>query len=194
MPSLKGILFTQYASEGLNSLVEEMQAKYKPKKGRRFNNNNITYEIGRPSLKDNCLEFEVSSKIPQDEVQTPKEMKHYFAEIKKIVSQEKKKPESIEMENIVWDSKKETEKERDYVKLIYKYSLEELYNDKEILKQYQEIQSGTQKREVPDIPSVFTLQGKLVLQHVRETVLNLGREHINNLMNANKKVREKAIA
>ncbi|MBI5427924.1 MAG: hypothetical protein HZA02_06550 [Nitrospinae bacterium] len=194
MPSLKGILFTQYASEGLNSLVEEMQAKYKPKKGRRFNNNNITYEIGRPSLKDNCLEFEVSSKIPQDEVQTPKEMKHYFAEIKKIVSQEKKKPDSIEMENIVWDSKKETEKERDYVKLIYKYSLEELYNDKEILKQYQEIQSGTQKREVPNIPSVFTLQGKLVLQHVRETVLNLGREHINNLMNANKKVREKAIA
>lgn len=193
MPSMKGILFTQYASEGLNSLVEEMQAKYKPKKGRRFNNNNITYEIGRPFLKDNYLEFEISSKIPQDEVQTPKEMKSYFAEIRKIVSQEKKKPESIEMENIVWDSKKETEKERDYVKLIYKYSLEDLYNDKEILKQYQEFQSGAQ-REVPNIPSVFTLQGKLVLQHVRETVLSLAREHINNLMNANKKVREKAIA
>ncbi|MBI4389334.1 MAG: hypothetical protein HY580_04065 [Nitrospinae bacterium] len=194
MPNLKGILFTQYASEGLNSLIEEMQTKYKPKKGRRFNNNNITYEIGRPFLKDNFLEFEVSSKIPQDEVQTPKEMKNYFSEIKKIVSHEKKKPESIEMENIVWDSKKESEKERDYVKLIYKYSLDDLYDDKEILKQYQEIQSGSEKREISGIPSVFTLQGKLVLQHVRDTVLNLAREHINALMNANKKVREKAIA
>ncbi len=194
MPNLKGILFTQYASEGLNSLIEEMQTKYKPKKGRRFNNNNITYEIGRPFLKDNFLEFEISSKIPQDEVQTPKEMKNYFSEIKKIVSHEKKKPESIEMENIVWDSKKESEKERDYVKLIYKYSLDDLYDDKEILKQYQEIQSGSEKREISGIPSVFTLQGKLVLQHVRDTVLNLAREHINALMNANKKVREKAIA
>ena len=33
---------------------------------------------------------------------------------------EASKPESIEMENIVWDSKKNTEKKRDYVKLLYK--------------------------------------------------------------------------
>ncbi|GIS85259.1 MAG: hypothetical protein CM1200mP16_15590 [Nitrospina sp.] len=33
------------------------------------------------------------------------------------------------MENIVWDSKKETEKKRDYVKLLYKFSLDDLFDD-----------------------------------------------------------------
>jgi len=36
MPTLKGLLFNQYATEGLSALVEEMQSKYSAKKGRRF--------------------------------------------------------------------------------------------------------------------------------------------------------------
>ncbi len=31
MSSLKGILFSEYAAEGLNQLLEEMQKKYNPK-------------------------------------------------------------------------------------------------------------------------------------------------------------------
>ena len=41
MPTLKGLLFNQYATEGLSGLVEEMQSKYTAKKGRRFNHDNI---------------------------------------------------------------------------------------------------------------------------------------------------------
>ena len=74
MPTLKGLLFNQYAAEGLAALVEEMQSSYTAKKGRRFNNDNITYEISRPALKGNAIEFEISSKIPEDELKTPKEM------------------------------------------------------------------------------------------------------------------------
>ena len=81
MASLKGIMFSQYAGEGLNLLVEELQSTYQPKKGRRFHHNNITYEVSRPVLQDNTLEFEISSKIPQDELKTEKEMQSYFQDI-----------------------------------------------------------------------------------------------------------------
>ena len=101
MASLKGILFNQYAGEGLSQLIEELQSKYKPKKGRRFNQNDITYEISRPVLHDNSLEFEISSKIPQDELTSEKEKETYFQAIKKIIGSEKKKPISIERENII---------------------------------------------------------------------------------------------
>lgn len=187
--NLKGILFSQYASEGLSRLVEELQAKYKPKKGRRFNHNNVTYEIGRPTLKGSKIEFEISSKIPEDEVTASKEMKTYFAEIKKIINAEKHKPAAIEMENIVWDSKKDTEKERDYVKLLYQYSLDELYDEAELRKRCELVMNGVVKEELPKVSGIFTVQGKIALLMVRETVQKIARDHVNALMNANKKVR-----
>ncbi len=191
MGTLRGILFNQYAVEGLNILIEEMQTKYKPKKGRRFHHDNVTYEIGRPTVKDNSLEIEISSKIPQDELQNAKDLKTYFNEIKKILSHEKKKAEIVEMENIVWDSKKESEKEREYVKLTYRYALDELYDEEEAAKREKTFQSGSHKESIPDIPSVVTLRGKLVLLQIRENIQKLIREHLNNLINANKTVRNK---
>ena len=97
MPTMKGLLFNQFAAEGLSSLVEEMQSKYTTKKGRRFNHNNVTYEVSRPSLNDGAIEYEISSKIPEDEIKGTKEMQAYFQQIKKILSKGKSKPESIEM-------------------------------------------------------------------------------------------------
>ena len=191
MASLKGILFNQYAGEGLSQLIEELQGKYKPKKGRRFNQNDITYEISRPVLHDNSLEFEISSKIPQDELSSEKEMQNYFQAIKKIINAEKKKPVSIERENIVWDSKKETEKEREYVKLHYSYPLEDLYDDQEILKRCKEIEAGSSKESLPDIPGGFTTPGKIALLMVREKIQDYCRHHVEVLINANKKVRGK---
>jgi hypothetical protein len=191
MASLKGILFNQYAGEGLSQLIEELQSKYKPKKGRRFHHNNITYEISRPVLHDNGLEFEISSKIPQDELPTDKDMQSYFQSIKKIVNAEKKKPISIEMENIVWDSKKETEKEREYVKLHYSYPLEDLYDDKEILKRIQSLESSSDKDALKKIPGGFTAPGKIALLMVREKIQEFCRSHITILIEANKKVRGK---
>ncbi|OGW13894.1 MAG: hypothetical protein A3K09_02910 [Nitrospinae bacterium RIFCSPLOWO2_12_FULL_47_7] len=194
MGSLKEILFIQYAGEGLSCLIEEMQTKHKPKKGRRFNYNNITYEVGRPTVKDNAIEIEISSKIPQDDVQNPKDLKTYFNEVKKKLSHEKKPADVIEMENIVWDSKKDSEKEREYIKLTYHYPLNELYSEKEIDTLEKAITSGSSKEAIPDIPSVVTLRGKLVLLKIRENIQDIVREHLDNLMSANKAVYEKVTA
>ena len=191
MASLKGILFNQYAGEGLSQLIEELQNKYKPKKGRRFNQNDITYEISRPVLHDNSLEFEISSKIPQDELSSEKEMENYFQAIKKIINADKKKPISIERENIVWDSKKETEKEREYVKLHYSYPLEDLYDDQEILRRCKELEGNPSKESLPDIPGGFTTPGKIALLMVREKIQEFCRQHVTVLIDANKKVRGK---
>jgi hypothetical protein len=91
MATLKGILFSKYVDKGLNSLLEEMQKKYGEKKGRRFNYNNITYEVSRGGLVDETVQFEISSKIPQDELKDRKDMKGYFTEIKKLATKFKKK-------------------------------------------------------------------------------------------------------
>lgn len=189
MASMKGLLFNQHASEGLNKLVEEMQKTYALKKGRRFNHGNITYEISRPALRDNMLEFEISSKIPEDEIQGRKKMQSYFQGIKKCIPIKKSNPVSIEMENIVWDSKKESEKERDYVKLLYRYPLDDLFNDKEVTAEFEKVKANTSKKEIPDVPGAFTMQGRIVLAFVQEKIQDLGRENIQNLIKANDKMR-----
>lgn len=189
MPTLKGLLFNQFAAEGLNSLVEEMQSKYTAKKGRRFNHNNVTYEVSRPSLNEGAIEYEISSKIPEDEIKTPKEMQAYFQQIKKVLSKGKFKPESMEMENIVWDSKKDTEKKRDYVKLLYKFPLDDLFDNEEVAKRHEKILEGKTDPDVPHSASAFTLAGNVVLADVRDTIQNIGRDNLNNLIDANKQVK-----
>ena len=189
MPTLKGLLFNQYAAEGLSALVEEMQSSYTAKKGRRFNHNNITYEISRPHLKGNAIEFEISSKIPEDELKSPKEMQTYFDQMKKILEKSKNKPEAIERENIVWDSKKETEKKRDYVKLQYKYPLDDLFDNDVVAKRHEKVMSGAGDPSMPESPSAFTKAGRVVLGVVRETMQQFGKESLNELMEVNKKVK-----
>jgi hypothetical protein len=189
MPTMKRLLFNQFATEGLNSLVEEMQSKYTTKKGRRFNHNNVTYEVSRPSLNDGAIEYEISSKIPEDEIKGTKAMQAYFQQIKKILSKGKSKPESIEMENIVWDSKKNTEKKRDYVKLLYKLPLDDLFDDKVVTKRHENILAGNKEADVPHSASAFTMAGNLVLADVRDTMRNIGRNNIDNLIDANKQVK-----
>ena len=189
MPTMKGLLFNQFAAEGLNSLVEEMQSKYTTKKGRRFNHNNVTYEVSRPSLNDGAIEYEISSKIPEDDIKGTKEMQAYFQQIKKILSKGKSKPESIEMENIVWDSKKNTEKKRDYVKLLYKLPLDDLFDDKVVAKRHENIISGNKEADVPHSASAFTMAGNVVLSDVRDTMQNIGRKNVDTLIDANKQVK-----
>ena len=189
MPTMKGLLFNQFAAEGLNSLVEEMQSKYTTKKGRRFNHNNVTYEVSRPSLNDGAIEYEISSKIPEDEIKGTKEMQAYFQQVKKILSKGNSKPESIEMENIVWDSKKNTEKKRDYVKLLYKLALDVLFDDKVVAKRHESILAGNKEDDIPHSISAFTMAGNVVLADVRNTIQNIGRANLDNLIDANKQIK-----
>lgn len=191
MSTLKGILFQQVAGEALAQLVEELQQKFKPKKGRRFNNSNITYEISRPALKNNALEFEISSKIPQDELKSEKEMKTYFQEIKKRLESGDKKPLSIEMENIVWDSKKDSEKQRDYVKLLYSYPLDDLFDNNEVVSRYEKIRAGGSKEAPPPASGAMTFPGNLVLDQVRTKIHDHGLFHIEQLMDSNKAIRDR---
>jgi hypothetical protein len=116
-------------------------------------------------------------------------MTGYFNKIKKILSKTKNKPVSIEMENIVWDSKKETEKERDYVKLLYSYPLNDLYNNKEVIARFEKMTINEGSESLPDSLGALTPQGKIVLQMVKETIQNFARENIEQLISANNQVR-----
>ena len=189
MATLKTILFGQFAGKGLSSLVAEMQKKYNPKKGRRFNHANITYEVSRPGVVDDNIQFEISSKIPQDELKGDKAMESYFKAIKKLVTKLKHKPISVEMENIVLDPKKDSKKERDYVKLLYSYPLDDLYCDKEVSEKIMKINATGDKGSLPEAKGALTPQGNIALQLVKETTQNFARENIEQLINANKLVR-----
>ena len=191
MATLKKILFGQYAGKALNFIVEEMQKKYSQKKGRRFNHDNITYEVSRVGVVDENIQFEISSKIPQDELKGDGDMKSYFKEIKKLVTKLKNKPVSVEMENIVLDTKKDTEKERDYVKLLYSYPLNDLYNDKEISEKIKEMHQVGGKKPLREAKGALTPQGNIALRLVQESTQNFARENIEQLINANKQVRTK---
>jgi len=183
-------LFNQFAAEGLTSLVEEMQSKYTAKKGRRFNYNNVTYEVSRPTLSEGTIEYEISSKIPENEIKTPKQMQAFFQQVKKFISKGEFKPESMEMEDKVWDDKNDTEKKRDYVKLLYKFHLDDLFDDEQVAKRHKNIQEGGKDPDVPHSASTFTKAGNLVLADVRDTMKNIARDNINNLIDANKKIKE----
>ena len=194
MATLKKILFGQLAGEGLSSLVEEMQKKYNPKKGRRFNHANITYEVSRPGVVDNNIQFEISSKIPQDELKGNKDMENYFQAIKKLVTKLKLKPVSVEMANIVLDPKKDSEKERDYVKLLYSYPLDDLYCDEVVSEKIHKMSSAGIKESPPEAKGALTPQGNIALQLVKETTQNFARENIEQLINANEQVRTKMVS
>ena len=190
MATLKGILFSKYVDKGLNSLLEELQKKYGEKKGRRFNYNNITYEVSRSSLVDENIQFEISSKIPQDELKDRKDMKGYFTKIKKLATKFNKKPIAVEMENIIIDTKKNTEKKRDYVKLLYSYPLDELYSEKEILKKTKGMKHQAQGEIISSEASgALTQQGNLALQLVKESIQSLARQNIEALLDANNKIK-----
>ena len=192
MATLKQILFRKYTDQGLDIVIEEMKEKYEKKKGRRFNYDNITYEVSRGGVVDENMQFEISSKIPQDELKDNKDMKKYFTEIKKLASKFKNKPASMEMENIVLSAHKNTEKERDYVKLLYSYPLNDLYSDKEILKKTKEMTQQTEgEKPTSKEMAALTQQGNLALQLVQESTQSLARQSIEDLINANKKARTK---
>ena len=192
MATLKQILFRKYTDQGLDIVIEEMKEKYEKKKGRRFNYDNITYEVSRGGVVDENMQFEISSKIPQDELKDNKDMKKYFTEIKKLASKFKNKPASIEMENIVLGAHKNTEKERDYVKLLYSYPLNDLYSDKEILKKTKEMSQQTEgEKPTSKEMAALTQQGNLALQLVQESTQSLARQNIEDLISANKKARTK---
>ena len=80
MSSLQSQLFVETASVTLSRLTKDLQNRYEPKKGDRFNVEGITYEIGPPKFvdTDKAIRFEISSKIPGEELPESYDHAKYF--------------------------------------------------------------------------------------------------------------------
>ncbi len=191
MSSLQAQLFERTASVSLKRLTKDMQKRYEPKKGDRFNVKGITYEIGPPKFvdADRAIRFEISSKIPGEELPESCDHANYFEQIEQR-NESSKKPVSADMENIVRETRDQERKERDYVKLTYQYADRELYEEEDILRDVGEIARGEGERRMPPpVPGVPTLAGRLILERVEASLYDAARENVESLIDANQKVR-----
>lgn len=192
MSVLKGQFFKQKAAESLKDLIAEYKSKFEPKKEDRFNVKGITYEIGPPSVTQRGIEFEISSKIPQDELTSTMTLAGFFKEVQKIMKSAKKQLVAINMENIVREISEEETKSRDYVKLRYSYGDSELYDSAEIYEQVEELSKDPEAhKNVKFVPGINTLAGNLILESVGKNIYAAAKEMMDKLIEANEKVRSK---
>lgn len=192
MSTLKTHFFRQKAAESLKNLIAEYKSKFEPKKEDRFNVNGITYEIGPPSITPRGIEFEISSKIPQDELTSTMTLANYFKAVEKIMKSAKKQALAINMENIVREISEDETKSRDYVKLRYCYADSELYDNEEIYKKAHELSNDPEaQKEVKFVPGINTLAGNLILASVAKNTYTAAKEMMDRLIKANEEVRGK---
>ncbi|MEE9274265.1 MAG: hypothetical protein V3V62_03030 [bacterium] len=190
MSSLQEQLFVETASRSLHILTKDLQKKFEPKKGDRFNVKGITYEIGPPKFIDKKIQFEISSKIPGDELPESYDEAKYFKEIEKLCKGSAKKPGAVDMENIVRETRDQERKARDYVKLTYQYAEKELYDDKEIFREVEEFAKNPGKKNLPPpVPGANTLAGRLILNRLEGSLYEGAQKNVETLISANDKVR-----
>jgi hypothetical protein len=190
MATLRHQLFKEFAQMGLSETLTEYRKKFQIKKGERFNNKGITYEIGPAIVGQSGIEFEISSKIPQDELTKSMTLDSYFKEVRKIMERKGKKPFAIDKENIVREMGGDEVKERDYVKLKYMYEELELFDTGEIAEQATSI-AEKDAQSLPEVPGVQTVAGRLVLLSVRDSLKSAAKENMDFLIDANEQVRKK---
>lgn len=190
MSNFRQQLLHEFAARGIASSVAAFKEKHQPKKESRFNVDGITYEIGPARLFDAHIEFEISSKVPQDELQERSDFDHYFAAIKETLSKDPKQPEEIGMDNIVHDVGSEEVKERDYVRLLYRYQFDELYAQEALAAEMERLQKDPTARQIPDIPNVNTMAGRVLLLCVEDFMHQEATTLMNHLIEANQKVRQ----
>jgi hypothetical protein len=190
MVNFRQQLFQEFATKGITASVEAFQTRYQPKKESRFNVEGITYEIGPARLYEDNIEFEISSKIPQEELADRDDFETYFAAIKKVLEQDAKQPEEIDMDNIVHDIGGEETKERDYVRLRYRYRFDEMYSNEGIAQEVARLQKNPAGRALPEIPNVNTMAGRVLLVCVEDFVRQESATRMERLITANQEVRE----
>lgn len=190
MANFREQLFLQYACQGITGSIEKFKSKYQPKKENRFNFDEITYETSPAKLSEGSLEFEISSKIPQDELIDRNDFESYFGAIKEVIAPDDKQPIATDMENILHEVGSEEVKERDYVRLRYRYNLDEVCDNDVITKEIAKYQKNPSSRELPEIANVNTLAGKLVLLLIEDFFENEATERMDRLIEANQQVRK----
>jgi hypothetical protein len=190
MANFKQQFFLQFASLGLTELIAEYRNRYEPKKGDRFNVEGITYEIGPAKITHEGIEFEVSSKIPQDELPSKADMMQYFEAVRALMQRSGRVPLSIDMENIIREISEEETKERDYVKLRYCLAEHTLYNDAMVNTELKRLQEQPEAAGLPDIPGVNTMAGRLVLNLLKHNVQRQAKAIMDELIQANEETRQ----
>jgi len=190
MKNLREILFHEFASEGRDKLITEYKERFEPKKGDRFNINGITYEVGQIILEPDGIQFEVSSKIPLEELESSDQAQNYFERVKELVCQMTKQPVYAGMDDVVHTLGERQIKKRDYVRLKYKFSYAELYNEEELLKEAEALCRGESQKRVENIPGVVTEAGRMVLMSIQEKTYQYAKQAIDALIEANEKVRQ----
>lgn len=191
MTNFRQQFFLQFASLGLADLIRDYRVQYEPKKGDRFNVEGITYEIGPATITEAGIEFEISSKIPQEELATKADMQQYFETVRALMMQEGSTPLSIDMENIVREISEEETKERDYVKLRYCFAEHMLYTDDAVKAELRRHQEDPEKNPLSSIPGVNTLAGRVVLSLLRANIQQQARSVMDRLIQANEQTRQK---
>jgi hypothetical protein len=190
MANFKQQFFQQFASLGLTELIADYRARYEPKRGDRFNIEGITYEIGPATISQQGIEFEVSSKIPQDELPSKADMMKYFEAVKALMLQADRVPLSIDMENIVREISEEEIKERDYVKLRYCLAEHTLYDDNMVSAELRRLHEQPATLKPPEIPGVNTVAGRIVLSLLKQNVHRHARAIMDGLIKANEEIRQ----
>jgi hypothetical protein len=190
MANFKQQFFLQFASIGLTELIADYRSRYEPKKGDRFNVEGITYEIGPAKVTQEGIEFEVSSKIPQDELPSKADMLKYFEAVRALMQGSRKVPLSIDMENIVREISEEETKERDYVKLRYCLPEHTLYNDALVNAELKRLQEQPEATQLPDIPGVNTVAGRVVLNLLKQNMQRQAKAIMDELIQANEETRQ----
>jgi hypothetical protein len=187
MGEVKNQLFLQHISKSLEEVRAEFRKKHTPKKDNRFLIRGITYEIGACRIDPDGYLFEISSKIPQEILSPKMGIDKYFKEVVKLINRKPKKPVDCKMENIVRSSEEEI-KERDYVKLVYRYRESELYTPDEVEKNLRRhLAKGI---PLPDAPGVATPMGKMVLHVLEESVKANIRQNLTDLLDANESIKK----
>jgi hypothetical protein len=194
MANFKQQFFLQFASLGLTDLIADYRNRYEPKKGDRFNVEGITYEIGPAKMTQAGIEFEVSSKIPQDELPSKADMMKYFEAVKTWMQRSGRVPLSIDMENIIREISEEETKERDYVKLRYCLAEHSLYNNTLVNAELKRLQEHPGEGKLPDIPGVNTAAGRVVLNLLKHNVQQQAKAIMDDLIKANVETRQQVRA
>ena len=96
MSNFRQQLFHQFASQGLATSIDTFKTQYQPKKENRFNIDGITYEIGPARLNGDSITFEISSKIPQDELDDREDFASFFSAIQDFLKRDAKQPAAID--------------------------------------------------------------------------------------------------
>lgn len=192
MGELKDHIFLHFANQGADDVRQEFVEKYVQKKENRFLIEGITYEIGPCRIDLGDFVFEISSKIPQEALPEKVTTEKYFKEVVKIINKSVKKPVDPKVENIIHNTDDLEKKERDYVKLTYRYKESELYTYAEVENRLEQYKKNN--TPLPDVPGIVTPGGKLVVILIKESMTSSIRQNVDDLIKANRDVKKSMLA